>query len=104
MHQTSLGVGSFCTSQTRSVGAVKVLRTSLDRIALLQMHAVQIHTNVIGGMTMMEPASDLAVAVAIASSFYEQPIARDIACIGEIGKTQLPAAAVLNLLQALALQ
>lgn len=53
------------------------------------MHAVQIHTNVIGGMTMMEPASDLAIAVAIASSFYEQPIAQDIACIGEIGQSQL---------------
>ena len=52
------------------------------------MHAVQIHTNVIGGMTMMEPASDLAIAVAIASSFYEQPIAQDIACIGEIGQSQ----------------
>ena len=53
----------------------------------LQMHAVQIHTNVVGGMSMTEPANDLAIAVAIASSYYEQPIARDIACIGEIGET-----------------
>ena len=58
-------------------------------LGLLQMHAVQVHTNVIGGMTMTEPASDLAIAVAIASSFYEQPIARDIACIGEIGQLQV---------------
>lgn len=49
------------------------------------MHAVQIHTNVVGGMTMTEPANDLAIAVAIASSYFEQPVARDIACIGEIG-------------------
>ncbi len=34
---------------------------------------------------MNEPANDLAIAVAIASSYYEQPIARDIVCIGEIG-------------------
>lgn len=54
---------------------------------VLQMHAVQIHTNVVGGMTMTEPASDLAIAVAIASSYYEQPIARDIACIGEVGES-----------------
>lgn len=51
------------------------------------MHAVQIHTNVVGGMSMTEPANDLAIAVAIASSYYEQPIARDITCIGEIGET-----------------
>lgn len=51
------------------------------------MHAVSIHTNVVGGMTMSEPANDLAVAVAIASSYYEQPIARDIVCIGEVGES-----------------
>lgn len=53
----------------------------------LQMHAVSIHTNVVGGMSMSEPANDLAVAVAIASSYYEQPIARDIVCIGEVGES-----------------
>lgn len=53
---------------------------------MLQMHAVSIHTNVVGGMTMSEPANDLAIAVAIASSYYEQPIARDIVCIGEVGE------------------
>lgn len=52
---------------------------------VLQMHAVSIHTNVVGGMTMSEPANDLAIAVAIASSYYEQPIARDVVCIGEVG-------------------
>ncbi len=54
---------------------------------VVQMHAVSIHTNVVGGMIMTEPANDLAIAVAIASSYYEQPIARDIACIGEIGQS-----------------
>lgn len=54
---------------------------------VLQMHAVSIHTNVVGGMTMSEPANDLAIAVAIASSYYEQPIARDIVCIGEVGES-----------------
>ena len=54
-------------------------------LVVLQMHAVSIHTNVVGGMTMSEPANDLAIAVAIASSYYEQPIARDIVCIGEVG-------------------
>ena len=34
---------------------------------------------------MSEPATDLAVACAIASSYYEQPIPRDVALIGEVG-------------------
>lgn len=34
---------------------------------------------------MSEPATDLAVACAIASSYFEQPIARDVAMIGEVG-------------------
>lgn len=37
------------------------------------------------GMEMSEPATDLAVACAIASSHLEQPIPRDAALIGEVG-------------------
>lgn len=33
---------------------------------------------------MSEPATDLAVVCAIASSYYEQPIGRDVAMIGEV--------------------
>lgn len=36
------------------------------------------------GLEMSEPATDLAVACAIASSYFEQPIARDVALIGEV--------------------
>lgn len=31
---------------------------------------------------MQEPSSDLAIAVALASSYWEQPVARDMAVIG----------------------
>lgn len=34
---------------------------------------------------MNEPATDLAVVCAIASSYFEQPIARDVALVGEVG-------------------
>ena len=46
---------------------------------------MDLHINVVGGLLLSEPASDLAVALAIASSFHEQPIAADLAAIGEIG-------------------
>lgn len=40
---------------------------------------------------MSEPATDLAVACAIASSYFEQPIPRDVAMIGEVRRMPLVA-------------
>ncbi len=51
----------------------------------LRMGDQDIFVNVIGGLQINEPASDLAVAVAIASSFRNTPVAADIAVMGEIG-------------------
>jgi DNA repair protein RadA/Sms len=44
-----------------------------------------VFVNVIGGMQIDEPASDLAVATAIASSFRNRPVAADIVLVGELG-------------------
>ena len=41
--------------------------------------------NVVGGMTITEPAADLAVAVAITSSYRDKPVRMDTVLIGEIG-------------------
>ena len=41
--------------------------------------------NVVGGMTIEEPAADLAMAAAIASSYQDQVIAADTVLIGEVG-------------------
>ncbi|PSC73730.1 DNA repair [Micractinium conductrix] len=51
----------------------------------IKPYSVDVHLNVTGGLEMNEPATDLAVACAIASSYYEQPIAHDVAMIGEVG-------------------
>jgi len=57
----------------------------LTKHAKLRLHSVDCHTNVVGGLTLTEPATDLAVALAIASSYFDRPIACDVAAIGEIG-------------------
>ena len=44
-----------------------------------------VFVNVIGGLQIGEPASDLAVATAIASSFRSTPVAADMALVGEVG-------------------
>src|SRR5690606_33403863 len=41
--------------------------------------------NVVGGMKIDEPASDVAMAVAMASSYYDKPAPTDMVFIGEIG-------------------
>ncbi|GAQ82127.1 DNA repair protein [Klebsormidium nitens] len=58
-----------------------VLRKQAD----LKIYNQDIYLNVIGGLKLSEVASDLAVVMAVASSFLEKPIPRDIAFVGEVG-------------------
>ena len=51
----------------------------------LKLHEQDIFVNVVGGMKVDEPASDLAMAVAMASSYFSQPVPADIAIVGEVG-------------------
>ncbi len=44
-----------------------------------------VYANVVGGMRIMEPAADLAIAVAVASSLKDRPVDQGTVCIGEIG-------------------
>lgn len=51
----------------------------------LPLYNQDIYVNVVGGMRITEPAADLAVATAIASSFRNQRVDPDLALVGEIG-------------------
>jgi DNA repair protein RadA/Sms len=51
----------------------------------LRLSDQDVFVNVVGGLKVNEPATDLAVAVAIASSFRDVPVAADLAVVGEIG-------------------
>ncbi len=44
-----------------------------------------VFVNVVGGLRVGEPAADLSVAIAIASSFKNRPVAADLTLIGEVG-------------------
>ena len=41
----------------------------------------------IGGLSLEEPAADLAMIMALASSFRDKPIPNDLTAIGEVGLT-----------------
>ena len=51
----------------------------------LKLWEQDIFVNVIGGLRISEPASDLALALAIASSYYDRALPADIAIVGEVG-------------------
>ena len=57
----------------------------LTRRVGLRLYDQDVFANVIGGLQVQEPAADLAVAVAIASSVRDRPVAADMAAIGEVG-------------------
>jgi DNA repair protein RadA/Sms len=45
------------------------------------------YINVVGGVRLVEPAIDLSIAIALASSFRDQPTRVHDLCVGEIGLT-----------------
>ncbi len=51
----------------------------------LRLGDQDVFVNVIGGLRIGEPAADLAIAVAIASSMRDLPVAPDLALVGEVG-------------------
>lgn len=51
----------------------------------LRLFEQDIFVNVVGGMKIDEPASDLSMAVAIASSYYDKAVPPDLAMMGEVG-------------------
>lgn len=57
----------------------------LARRAGVNLSNQDIFLNVVGGLTIEEPAADLAAAVAIASSQKDKPVRADLVLIGEIG-------------------
>jgi DNA repair protein RadA/Sms len=62
-----------------------MLTAVLTKRVGLPMSNQDIYINVVGGLKINEPAIDLAVAVAVASSVRDLPVAPELALIGEIG-------------------
>ncbi|HSH05259.1 MAG TPA: DNA repair protein RadA [Anaerolineae bacterium] len=62
-----------------------LLTAVLTRHMRLRLFDKDVFVNVIGGLQITEPAADLAIAMAIASSIKERATFADMAFIGEIG-------------------
>ena len=64
-----------------------LLLAVLEKRGGLLMGNCDAYMNVIGGLSLDEPAADLAAMLALASSFRDKPVPYDLAAIGEIGLT-----------------
>jgi DNA repair protein RadA/Sms len=62
-----------------------LLLAVLDKRAGLSFATLDVFVNVVGGLRMQEPAGDLAVAAALASSVYDRPLPPDAVFLGEVG-------------------
>ena len=66
-------------------GRVALLLAVLEKRASQRTYNQDVYINVAGGLELSEPAADLALCVAVASSLKEQAVGPDVAVMGEVG-------------------
>ncbi len=64
-----------------------MLMAVLEKKVGMQLHSFDAYLNVAGGLKIEEPAADLGVVAAIASSFKSRPVSHDTVLFGEVGLT-----------------
>src|SRR5204862_123270 len=69
-----------------SVAPVRELAV-LEKRAQLPIGNQDVFVNVAGGGRVVEPAADLAIVLAAASSYMERPLPADVVVLGEVGLT-----------------
>ena len=59
----------------------------LEKRAYLPFYTFDVYVTAMGGIKLTEPAADLAIALALASSHKDVAISKDVCAFGEIGLT-----------------
>src|SRR5215831_11312596 len=89
--QALVSRASFGTPRRTVLGAdynrVCLLLAVLEKRAQLPIGNQDVFVNVAGGGRIVEPAADLAVVLAAASSYLERPLPADVVVLGEVGLT-----------------
>ena len=86
----ALAAQSFYPSPKRTVngmdqGRVALLLAVLEKRGGLRLYNQDVYINVAGGLSLNEPAADLAVCLAVASSLSDKSLPGDVAAMGEVG-------------------
>lgn len=89
--QALLAPSSFGNPRRTSNGfdynRAMMLLAVLEKRGGLLLGSCDAYINVIGGLFLDEPAADLALLIALASSFRDTPVPSDLAAVGEVGLT-----------------
>ena len=62
-----------------------MLLAVLEKRGGIPVGSCDAYINVVGGLSLEEPAADLATALAVASSYLDRPLGSELAAIGELG-------------------
>jgi DNA repair protein RadA/Sms len=82
--ESSAGIPRRATSGIDSSRAAMILAV-LEKRAKLPLGKCDVYLSTVGGMRLSDPASDLALAAAIASAARDVPMLADAVFIGEVG-------------------
>lgn len=63
---------------------VAMVLAVLERRARVKLHDKDVYVSTVGGVRLAEPAADLAIALAVLSAVTDQPLAHELAAVGEI--------------------
>ncbi len=74
-------------AQGIDLNRLSIILAILEKEARFFLKDRDVFINVVGGLHIKEPAVDLAVALAIASSFKNVPVPKNVAVFGELGLT-----------------
>jgi DNA repair protein RadA/Sms len=89
--QALVAPASFGTPRRTVLGAdynrVCLLLAVLEKRAGVPLGSQDVFVNVAGGGRVVEPAADLGVVVAAASSYMDRPVRGDVVVVGEVGLT-----------------
>lgn len=73
------------TAAGTDLNRINLLMAVLEKRAGLSMSNCDAYVNIAGGIRMSEPAIDLGIVMALASSFRDKPIDEKTICFGEVG-------------------
>lgn len=91
---SSAGGNPRRTSNGFDYNRAAMLLAVLEKRGGLKVSACDAYLNIVGGLSLDEPAADLAAVIALASSYLDRPVPSDLVAIGEVGLTGERAASI----------
>ena len=73
------------TASGIDLNRLNIILAVLERYAKIKLDSTDVYVNVVGGLKLSEPAIDLAVAIAVASSKLQKPLPPELVVMGEVG-------------------